>query len=191
MNTNEQDSMDDTQKESEINHEAVDACAKCAEYLDGWKRAQADYQNLKKHTEKEREDFRKYANERLLSDLISVLDQFNLAMKFMPAIDALPEAEQKNWKNWRVGVEAVKMKWDELATTHHLSEVPTSGLFEPRLHEAVEEREDTSAEPGAIIEVIETGWKLHDRLIRPAKVIIASGASEDQPDAIGDSEAPI
>jgi len=188
MNTNKQDRVNDAQEASEIHHEVSEDCTKCAEYLDGWKRAQADYQNLKKQTEKEREEFRKYANESLLSDLITVLDQFNLAMKFMPAIETLPPPEQKNWKNWRVGVEAVKMKWDELATAHHLSEVPTNGLFDPRLHEAVEEREDASVNPGEIIEVVETGWKLHDRLIRPAKVIIASGANEPQPDAIEDTE---
>lgn len=152
-------------------------CETCAEYLNGWKRAQADYQNLQKQSEKEREDFRKYANESLLSDLIGVLDQFHLAMKFMPSMDDLPTEAQKNWKNWRVGVEAVKMKWDELASAHGLSEVPAEGAFDPMVHEAVEERESESAPAGEIIEVIQSGWKLHDKLLRPAKVIVAKSVS--------------
>lgn len=175
------DKQKNEQEEIKDRNQAPEDCAKCAEYLDGWKRAQADYQNLQKQTQKERDDFRKYANENLLSDLITVLDQFNLAMKFMPALDTIPEAEQKSWKNWRIGVEAVKMKWDELAAEHHLSEVDTTGAFDPAIHEAVEEREDETVEPGNIIEVVETGWKLHDKLIRPAKVIIANKANDNHP----------
>jgi len=98
-------------------------------------------------------------------------------MKFMPSMDELPEEVQNSWKNWRIGVEAVKMKWDELATAHHLSEVRGKGAFDPDLHEAVEEREDESVKSGEIIEVLESGWKLHDKLIRPAKVIVAKSVS--------------
>lgn len=163
-----------TEKKHETENETtIEDCTQCAEYLDGWKRAQADYQNLRKQVEKERDEFRKYANESLLGDLVPVLDQFDLAMKFMPSLDGLPAEAEKNWKNWRIGVEAVKMKWDELASEHHLSKVPTNGGFDPSLHEAVEERESEEAEPGSILDVVEPGWKLHDKLIRPAKVIIA------------------
>lgn len=161
----------ETKPEETVSQEQ--GCTKCEEYLNGWKRAQADYQNLQKQTEKERQDFRKYATESLLADLIPVLDQFDLAMKFMPSIDELPDEQQKQWKNWRIGVEAVKMKWDELAKEQNLSRVETEGAFNPELHEAVEEREDENAKPGEIIDVTETGWKLHDKVIRPAKVIIA------------------
>ena len=166
-----------TEKQKENIEEKEKDCVQCQEYLDGWKRAQADYQNLQKQSEKERSDFRKYANEGLLSDLIPVMDQFDLAMKYIPAIEELPTDVQKNWKNWRIGVEAVKMKWDELAKEHHLSKVETEGAFDPDLHEAVEEQEDESVPAGNIIEVVESGWKLHDKLIRPAKVIVSKSNS--------------
>lgn len=168
--------QDNEHLEQQDGNEQTD-CAKCSDYLDGWKRAQADYQNLQKQTERDRVDFRKYATQSLLEDLIPVLDQFDLAMKFMPSIEPLPPDERAAWKNWRIGVEAVKMKWDELAKEQHLAPVETDGAFNPELHEAVEEREDASAKPGDIIEVVEPGWKLYDKVIRPAKVIIATSTA--------------
>ena len=74
------------------------------EYLAGWKRAQADYQNLKKETERERAEFMKYANERLLHDLLPMIDQLSLALKHLPTTQDLPEERRKVLENWLTGL---------------------------------------------------------------------------------------
>jgi molecular chaperone GrpE len=167
---NEQEAMNNEQ--DKVQSEESN-CEKCDAYLDGWKRAQADYQNLQKQVEKEKVDFRKYANQSLLEDLLPAIDQFELAIKFMPSVEMLPPDQQQQWKNWRTGVEAVKMKWDEFTNANGLAPIEVIGSFDPQLHEAVEEREQEGAEPGVIIEVVSGGWKLHDKVIRPARVIVA------------------
>lgn len=156
-----------------IEAEAKD-CANCADYLAGWKRAQADYQNLKKEAEHQKVEFSKYANERLLSDLLPALDQFGLALRHLPDTAGLPDEEKKKWDNWLVGVKAVGTLWEQAAQQAGLTRVATDGAFDPNLHEAVGEEEAEGKEPGAILRVTQDGWKLHGKVLRPAKVIVAS-----------------
>lgn len=132
------------------------------------KRALADYQNLKKDTEREKGEFVRYANERLLSDLLPTLDQFALAMKHVPA----PDADRKSWDNWLVGVRAVQSLWEQAAKAQGLERIATDGTFDPAKHEAVGE-EESEGESGWIVRVTEDGWMLHGKIIRPAKVIIS------------------
>ncbi len=153
--------------EQHINPEELQT--KCNEYLEGWKRAQADYQNLKKDTEREKGEFAKYANERLLSDLLPALDQFALAMRYIPAVDA----DAASWEKWLVGLRAVQSLWEQAAKDTGLERISTEGVFDPAKHEAVGEEEMEGKESGAIIKVMQDGWILNGKILRPAKVIIA------------------
>jgi len=153
--------------EQQLNPEELQA--KCNEYLDGWKRAQADYQNLKKESDREKAEFAKYANERLLSDLLPALDQFSLAMQFIPSADA----DQKAWNNWLVGIRAVQSLWEQAAKQQGLERINTDGSFDPAKHEAVGEEEAEGKEPNSIIKVMQDGWMLNGKVLRPSKVIIA------------------
>lgn len=145
----------------------------CEEYLAGWKRAQADYQNLKKEQEKERAELSRYANERLLRELLPVIEQFQTAMKFIPITNALPEAEKKQWENWLIGLKAVKSLWEQMALQLGLEPIATDGHFDPNLHDANGEEEAEGKEPGQIIRVIQNGWKFHGKVLQPARVIVA------------------
>ncbi|MCC6563429.1 nucleotide exchange factor GrpE [Candidatus Uhrbacteria bacterium] len=145
--------------------------AKCHEYLEGWKRAQADYQNLKKESEREKAEFAKYANERLLSDLLPALDQFGLALRFIPDTSSLPETEKKKWENWLLGIKAVNTLWEQAATVAGLERIKTEGAFDPTKHEAVGEEE--GEESGTIIRSTQDGWMLNGKVLRPSKVIIS------------------
>lgn len=140
---------------------------KANEYLAGWKRSQADYQNLKKETDREKSEFAKYANERLLSDLLPAIDQFALALSYVPA----PDADRKAWDNWLVGIRAVQALWEQAAKSAGLERIPAEGAFDPSKHEAVGEEE--GGEPGTILRVTQDGWMLNGKVIRPAKVIIS------------------
>ncbi|MCK9361597.1 nucleotide exchange factor GrpE [Patescibacteria group bacterium] len=148
-----------------------ESCAKCEEYLAGWKRAQADYQNLKKESEREKAEFAKYANERLLSDLLPALDQFGLALRFIPDTATLPEEEKKKWNNWLTGIKAVATLWEQAAKSAGLERISTEGAFDPTKHEAVGEEE--GEESGTIIRTMQDGWMLNGKVLRPSKVIIS------------------
>lgn len=152
--------IDELQKQSE-------------EYLAGWKRAQADYQNLKKESEREKAEFAKFANERLLSDLLPAIDQFNLALSFIPDTGTLSEDEKKKWDNWLVGINAVKSLWDHAAQSAGLSRIPVDGRFDPQLHDAAGTESVEGKEPGSIVRVVQDGWSLHGKVLRPARVIIS------------------
>lgn len=168
--------MDEQPKNNEDEARLPDdqsACATCEEYLAGWKRAQADYQNLQKASAQERTEFAKYANERLLHELLPVIDQFALALRFVPATEGLPEDQRKQWKNWLVGIHAVQAEWERVAASLGLERVATQGTFDPLIHDAVGEEAAEGDAPGTIRRVAQDGWKLHGKVLRPAKVIIA------------------
>ncbi|MBI4139014.1 nucleotide exchange factor GrpE [Candidatus Uhrbacteria bacterium] len=147
--------------------------AQCEEYLAGWKRAQADYANLKKETEREKHEFAKYANERLLSELLPAVDQYDLALSHTPDVSQLPEEDQKKLKNWIIGVHAVRSLWETAFQSIGLELVPTEGPFDPAIHEAVGEEENAEHSEGHIVRVSQPGWTLNGKLLRPAKVIIS------------------
>lgn len=144
------------------------------EYLAGWRRAQADYQNLLKESERNKIEYAKYANERLLSDLLPAIDQFGLALSFTPDTSTLSDEEKKKWENWLVGIKAVKTLWDQAAQSAGLTRVAVDGSFDPNLHDAVGTEAVEGKESGSITRVMQDGWSLHGKVLRPAKVMIAS-----------------
>ncbi len=139
--------------------------AKCDEYLNGWKRAQADYANLKKETESEKSEFAKYANEQLLSELLPAFDHLYAAIASAPD---LPEHT-----NWLKGLKATLMALESSLKSIGLEKVDTNGSFDPTEHDAVDTSDEDGVEAGKILTTHQTGWKLHGKLIRPAKVVVA------------------
>ncbi len=135
------------------------------EYLNGWKRAQADYQNLKRDMEKERVELAKFANLSLLLELLPILDNFGRATGHLP--------EEKKNDEWVKGVLAIYQQLQSVLAGMGVTEVPADGMFNPALHEAVGDGDGTDVPSGTILEIIQSGYLLHDKLIRPAKVRIA------------------
>ncbi|MCC7357234.1 nucleotide exchange factor GrpE [Candidatus Uhrbacteria bacterium] len=146
---------------------------KCEEYLNGWRRAQADYANLKRESERERMEHIKYANERLLSELLPAIDQFDIALDFIPETSTLTPEEKKKWDNWLLGIRAVRSLWEGSFQAIGLEHVPTNGAFDPNQHEAVGEEEHSDTTTGNIVRTTQSGWRLNGKLLRPAKVIVA------------------
>jgi len=153
--------------------EESDACLQCDEFLAGWKRCKADYENLVKETEKKRTETVKYANEQLLTLLLPAIDQYETALAFTPDVSALPDDAQKTLKNWIIGLHAVRDLWEAAFDQIGLRKVPAEGPFDPAIHEAVDEEASESVPTGHVIRVTQDGWKIHDRLLCPAKVIVA------------------
>ncbi len=149
-------------------------CPSCEEAMAGWKRAQADYQNLKRDAERERGEMSKYANERLLGQLLPAIDQFAVALRFAPDPTRLPESERLVWENWLVGIRAVQSLWDQAASGIGLERIPTDGMFDPSLHDAAGEETREGSPSGTILTILQDGWRLHGKVLRPTRVIVAT-----------------
>ncbi len=145
------------------------------EYLAGWKRAQADYANLQKETEKARKDFMKYGMEECLLRLLPAIDQFEVALQFQPSLDAVPDDKRRPFENWVTGLHAVKTLWEDAAKDLGLEKISASGDLNPVEHDAVTEEPSDTVPEGKIIRVTQNGWKLNQKLIRPAKVVVSKG----------------
>ncbi|MFA6099660.1 MAG: nucleotide exchange factor GrpE [Patescibacteria group bacterium] len=151
-----------------------DECQKCDEYLAGWKRAQADYANLKKEYEKARSEIAVNANENLLYELLPAIDHFEIALQHLPDISSLPDGEKTKIQSWLTGITAVKQLWEQTFKEIGLENVEVDGEFDPSKHEAVGSEEDSSKSDHAILRVIQQGWKYNAKVLRPAKVIVNS-----------------
>ncbi|MEK7547223.1 MAG: nucleotide exchange factor GrpE [Patescibacteria group bacterium] len=135
------------------------------EYLAGWQRARADFLNYKKEEAGRLESIIKFANEDILEELIEVLDTFDLGLA---ALEKAGPVEK--------GVYMVRSKLDNVLKQRGLECLPVKAgdKFNPSLSEAIVEAE--SDQPaGTILEVIEAGYKLHDKVLRPARVKISRG----------------
>jgi molecular chaperone GrpE len=143
------------------------AIAEKQEYMDGWQRAKADFVNARKREEESRKDVMKYATEDLVVQLTSVLDSFTMAF-------SNKEAWEKIDKNWRVGVEHIYSQLIGVLQQNGFSEFnPISETFDPMKHHAVETVVVTDKnQDHKIVEVLQKGYILNGKIIRPASVKI-------------------
>lgn len=136
---------------------------KCEEYLSGWQRAKADYENFKKETDKRMGDLTSFAKAGILSDLIPILDNFTKATSHVPE-------DQKN-ADWVVGVFHIQKQLEDFLANNGLEKIKTVGeKFDHNLHEAVGKK--TSEQKDIIIKEVSSGYILNDKVIIPAKVIV-------------------
>jgi len=139
--------------------------AKSEANLAGWQRAQADFINYKRRQEQEREDLIKLANATLMRSILPVLDDLERALDAIP-----PRLTKHDWVN---GVKLIDRKLRTSLELQGLTPIEVLGEpFDPNFHEAV--RQDCGAE-GMVVVELEKGYKLHDRVIRPAKVVVGNG----------------
>ncbi len=157
----------------EVTNEEHEHNEKCEEYLAGWKRAQADYQNLKRETDQQKAEFAKYANERLLEELLPAIDQYAMVLKYQPSTEGLTDDQRKQWDNWLIGVKAVWSNWEHVMQMTGLKLIPADKTFDPQHHEAVGTESVEGKASGEIIRITQEGWMLNGKVLRPAKVIIA------------------
>lgn len=144
-------------------------CEECQEYLSGWKRALADYDNLKKDLAKERSDVRRSATQHAAFQLLPVLDNFDQSLKFQP------EGLNGKAQGWLQGILHVRTQLESVMRELELEPFGERGeVFDPNRHEAGGERSEENMVSGIVIEVIQRGWKQGERVVRPAKVIIAT-----------------
>ncbi|MBE3556618.1 MAG: nucleotide exchange factor GrpE [Firmicutes bacterium] len=137
-----------------------------AEAQDRWLRVQADFDNYRKRMAREREQTSKYAVEQLVKELLPVLDNLERTLT----------AARAN-SDMQTLLQGVHMVLDQLRAglaRFGVSEIDAEGQpFDPTQHEAIEEVDDPNAEAGAVVAQLQRGYRLHDRVIRPALVKVA------------------
>ncbi|HET7571641.1 MAG TPA: nucleotide exchange factor GrpE [Gaiellaceae bacterium] len=127
-------------------------------------RLAADFENYKKRAARERAEYVALANERLLGELLPILDDLERA---------LTAAEEHQEAQLEEGVALVHRSLASLLERHGLTPIETDGAFDPHVHEALLSQPSEDAESGAVLDVIQKGYRLGDRVVRPARVIVA------------------
>jgi molecular chaperone GrpE len=138
------------------------------EYLDALQRLKAEFDNYRKRVAREQIELTTRANERLVGDLLPVLDDLERALE---AATAHEEAKLEE------GVALVHRALADLLARNGLAEIETDGMFDPHTQEALLSQ-PSEAEEGAVIQVLQKGYRLGDRVVRPARVIVSAGGSE-------------
>lgn len=154
--------------------------AKCDEYLAGWKRALADYENLQKQNAQMREEDRRRVRVHVAQELLPVVDNFDQAMKFAPS-DLPPSAQA-----WMAGVQHIARQFADVLAGLGITPIASVGhAFDPNLHESGGSRWEDDKPEHVVLEEVIKGWKMAspvgradgpssrgDLVLRPSKVIV-------------------
>ncbi|MBC8429464.1 MAG: nucleotide exchange factor GrpE [Dehalococcoidia bacterium] len=143
---------------------------KVESYLANWQRTQADFINYKRRSEQEKEEIGKFANAMLLLNLLPILDDLERAFTSIP-----PHLIKLSWVD---GIKLIERKLWASLEAQGLSQIKALGEpFDPKLHEAAMH---ANGKEGIVIEELQKGYKLHDRVIRPAMVVVGNGEEEEK-----------
>ena len=142
--------------------------AEAAKWKDLSLRTAAEMDNLRKRTAREREEAVRYSNQRLLEELLPVIDNFEMGMQ---------AAAQDTSSMIYIGMDMVRRQLNEFLASQGVEEIVASGAFDPNLHDAVAQEESEEIKEGDIIRVTRRGFKLRDRLLRPASVVVCKAPS--------------
>jgi len=143
--------------------------AKAESNLANWQRAQADFINYKRRSEQEREETAKFANTMLVLSILPILDDFERAFSSIP-----PRLAKASWVD---GIRLIERKLRTNLEMQGLAEIKALGEpFDPNLHEAAMHGK---GKEGIVVGELQKGYKMHDRVIRPTKVIVGNGEEEE------------
>jgi len=131
-------------------------------------RLQADYENFKRRALRERTDANQYGHQNLVKDLLSTVDNLDRA------IEHAHQKDGGDLASLLQGVELVQRELYAVLAQHEVHVIDAEGSeFDPSLHEAMAQVQDDSVAPNTVIEVLQKGYRLRDRLLRPARVVVA------------------
>ncbi len=152
-------------KEESPDDSATDKDKRIADLTDDLKRLQAEFENFKKRTEKEWAERTRIATQRLVGDLLGVLDSFDKALE-----DTEDDCDRNGPK---AGLQRLHKQLLQTLQREGLKEIKADGKFDPFVHEALTREEREDVEEGRILEVYQKGYSLGQRTLRPAKVKVA------------------
>ncbi|MFA6547927.1 MAG: nucleotide exchange factor GrpE [Candidatus Magasanikbacteria bacterium] len=145
---------------------------KAEEYKKDWQRALADYKNLQKETSERRGEWAQMSKVMILEDFIPVYENFKTAFFHHPVLQPDNE-EHKQIKSWTDGIGYIMKQFGDVLKSHGIEEIKTVGeKFDPAMHESVGEEEMEGKETGEIIKEVSGGYKMGNKIVKVAKVII-------------------
>lgn len=140
-----------------------EAETKVAEHLDGWQRAQAEFVNYKNRVQRDQESMRAQMKGDIIKKFLPVLDDLERALQSRPADDA-----------WANGIDLIARKLQSALDAEGVVRIEADGaMFDPNFHEAISHEPSEDVESGRIIAVVQNGYMLGERVIRPALVRVA------------------
>lgn len=144
--------------------------AKAQEHWDRFVRLNADFDNFKKRAAKDRLDAIKYANEALIEKLLPVMDNFEAALA------AGANSDAPGVKSLVAGVKMIATQLKGVLAESGLEEIDATGKpFDPTVHEALSQQPSADVPEGHVLQLVRRGYRLKDRLVRPAAVVVAAG----------------
>jgi molecular chaperone GrpE len=142
--------------------------SKCELNLSRWQRAQADFQNYKRYAEQEKVETCQFANVGLLNNVLPILDDLERALA------AIPDQEVEH--GWVKGIKLIDQKFRDTLKRHGVTPISALGMeFDPRFMEAIT---CGKGKKDMVVQELERGYKLNEKVIRPAKVIVGTGEEE-------------
>jgi molecular chaperone GrpE len=158
------------EKLEELTRELEATKATAEEHRYNWQRSAADFANYKRRTDEERTTLAAFSNASLIAKLLAVLDDFDRALENVP-----PEAHDA----WIEGVKLVERKLRNVLESEGVTPIQAVGQpFDPNLHEAVVHEETAYHPDNHVIDEVQRGYRLHDRVIRPTLVRVANNPKE-------------
>jgi molecular chaperone GrpE len=171
------DGLAETPSESEANESSPETRsteleAELAEYKDRLLRALAETENVRRRAQREREDASKYSIAGFAKDLLSAADNLRRALESLPE----SEAKDERTRSLLAGVAATERELLGVFERHGIKRIDPQGeRFDHNFHQAIFEAERPDQPSGSVVEVLQPGYVLHDRLLRPAMVGVAKG----------------
>jgi molecular chaperone GrpE len=142
---------------------------KAEKYLENWQRAEADFSNYKKRVEQEKTELGNSLNSGLILNLLPVLDDMERALSALP-----PKLEKQNWVD---GMKLIYRKFQSIMEAQGITPIEAVGKpFDPSIHEAVSQIE---GQEGMVMEEIQKGYILRDRVLRPSMVVVGKSKTEE------------
>ena len=167
INITDEEKTVDNDPETELRNQIKEIEAQAAEYLEGWQRARAEFANARKRLEKQRSEAYQNASSDYAQKLLPVLDDFGRA------IDSVPKEIEKD--KWYEGIDLVHKKLAAILDNLNVEPIEAVGAaFDPNLHEALALVDAEGVESGVVVEEIQVGYRLGDRVIRPSLVNVAA-----------------
>lgn len=167
----EETNESETQAAEEGSLDPLEAAqAEALEWKDKYLRAHADFENSKKRLEKDKNNAVSYANESFAKDILSVLDSFENALAAMKC------SEESDSEAYEKMVEGVNLTYDQLKKIlekNSIKEIECEGEFDPEVHQAIMQVESDKHDSGQIVQVMQKGYTIKERVLRPAMVSTA------------------
>jgi molecular chaperone GrpE len=130
----------------------------------------AEFENFRKRTQKEREELLRFGAERVLREVLEVMDNFERALSY--------EVTAAQLENFKKGIHMISDELRALLNRMGVQEIPSEHKqFDPNVHEAISTEDSEQHEPGVVLRVLKRAYKLHDRVLRAAHVIVSSDSS--------------